>query len=213
MINKLPARSGQPNKDTPTTRRGSTKTAKRGGRMNLNVPTPEGVQANLHPSEERHKKPPSGEGHIYISERVSGGREPPESRGGSGGGSPSVVVACLGQARCSCNSIAPPQLGALDCSIDSFWLIGFWVWCLVGPEGFRAPEVPQNRDGWPWGPPGASETPRIQNPLFCRALLSGPVLVGPRASSATLLIKSALGSLQAEVYWFASPGVSGVVAK
>ncbi len=49
----------------------------------------------------------------------------------------------------------------LDCSIDSFWLIVFGVWFLVGPGGYReGPGSLQNPDGLPWGASrGPSEPP------------------------------------------------------
>ncbi len=39
----------------------------------------------------------------------------------------------------------------LDDSIDSFWLIGFLVWFVVGPRFFlEGPGSPRNPEGWPW---------------------------------------------------------------
>ncbi len=69
---------------------------------------------------------------------------------------------------------AGPQL---DCSVDSFWLVGFVVWFVVGPGGFwKGPGSPRNPDGRPWGSltgaPGApgTRTKQPKNPF----LFAGP---------------------------------------
>jgi hypothetical protein len=61
------------------------------------------------------------------------------------------------------------------------WLIGFLVWFVVGPGGFRVgPGSPRNSGGWPcWASRRSPEPPgpgpkNTKTHIVCRALLSGP---------------------------------------
>ncbi len=73
------------------------------------------------------------------------------------------------------------------------WLIGFWVWFVMGPGGLPGgPGGPRNFDGWPWGasrgppePPGPGPK-SLKTNTFRRALLSGPERLGPTARDMTL---------------------------
>ncbi len=61
----------------------------------------------------------------------------------------------------------------LDCSVDSFWLIGFLVWFVVGPGFFRegpgSPEIPMDGTGLPPEAPGApgAQVKKNKKPKIC----------------------------------------------
>ncbi len=68
-----------------------------------------------------------------------------------------LLASCWPQEQLGLGTVSPR---VLDCLVDSFWLIVFLVWLVVGPGGIReGPGRPRNLDGWPWGPPGGPRAP------------------------------------------------------
>ncbi len=71
------------------------------------------------------------------------------------------------------------MFGVLDCSVDSVWLIGLFVWFVVGPGFFRegpgSPRNPEGVGGLP-GPPEPGSN-NLKTNTFCWARLGGPALV------------------------------------